>query len=121
MVTRGAASGTLIPAPPVRRRRNPFSKRPRGRPSGQAASDAPTIRLDDTSLVLARRFEPDRMPNTSDIVMDTLERWGVDVVFGLPGDGINGLMEALRTRQDRIRFVLVRHEEAAAFAAAAYS
>ncbi|MHB8605787.1 MAG: thiamine pyrophosphate-binding protein [Thermoplasmatota archaeon] len=61
------------------------------------------------------------MTNTSDITIDTLERWGVEVIFGLPGDGINGLLEALRSRQDKIRFVLVRHEEAAAFAAAAYS
>ncbi len=36
-------------------------------------------------------------------------------MFGLPGDGINGIMEALRTRQDRVRFVQVRHEESAAF------
>ncbi|MEA3198877.1 MAG: hypothetical protein QOE90_305 [Thermoplasmata archaeon] len=61
------------------------------------------------------------MVNTSDVMMDTLERWGVEVIFGLPGDGINGLMEALRQREGKIRFVLVRHEEAAAFAAAAYS
>ena len=47
--------------------------------------------------------------------------WGVDVIFGLPGDGINGIMEALRTRQDRIRFVQVRHEEAAAFMACGYA
>jgi pyruvate dehydrogenase (quinone)/pyruvate oxidase len=56
----------------------------------------------------------------SGILVDTLHRWGVDVVFGLPGDGINGIMEALRTRQDKIRFVQVRHEEAAAFMACAY-
>jgi pyruvate dehydrogenase (quinone)/pyruvate oxidase len=61
------------------------------------------------------------MPNTSDIVFDTLLDWGVDTVFGLPGDGINGLMEALRVRRDRIRFVLVRHEEAAAFMATGYA
>lgn len=61
------------------------------------------------------------MPNTSDIIMDTLEAWGVEVVFGLPGDGINGLMEALRQRSDKIKFVLVRHEEAAAFAAGGYA
>ena len=61
------------------------------------------------------------MPNTSDIIFDTLERWGVDTVFGLPGDGINGLMEALRTRSDRIKFVLVRHEESAAFMATGYA
>jgi pyruvate dehydrogenase (quinone)/pyruvate oxidase len=45
----------------------------------------------------------------------------VDVVFGLPGDGINGIMEALRVRRDRIRFVQVRHEEAAALMACAYA
>jgi pyruvate dehydrogenase (quinone) len=61
------------------------------------------------------------LTNTSDLIIETLEHWGVDTVFGLPGDGINGLMEALRVRSDRIRFVLVRHEEAAAFAACGYA
>src|SRR5690348_3967734 len=55
------------------------------------------------------------------ILIDTIHDWGVDVVFGLPGDGINGIMEALRTRQDRVRFVQVRHEEAAAFMACAWA
>lgn len=57
----------------------------------------------------------------ADILIDTLVDWGVDTVFGLPGDGINGLMEALRTRQDLIRFVQVRHEESAAFMACGYA
>jgi thiamine pyrophosphate-dependent acetolactate synthase large subunit-like protein len=57
----------------------------------------------------------------SDILVDTLAAWGVEVVFGLPGDGINGIMEALRTRQDRVRFIQARHEEAAAFMATAYA
>jgi pyruvate dehydrogenase (quinone)/pyruvate oxidase len=62
------------------------------------------------------------MPETaSDALVDRLVAWGVDVVFGLPGDGINGVMEALRRRQDRIRFVQVRHEEAAAFMACGYA
>ncbi|MDO9707514.1 thiamine pyrophosphate-dependent enzyme [Paracraurococcus lichenis] len=61
------------------------------------------------------------MPNASEIVIDTLHAWGVDTIFGLAGDGINGVVEALRTRQDRIRFVPVRHEESAAFMAAAYA
>jgi len=61
------------------------------------------------------------MPNTADILVQTLINWKVEVVFGLPGDGINGIMEALRTRQDRIRFVQVRHEESAAFMASAYA
>jgi pyruvate dehydrogenase (quinone) len=57
----------------------------------------------------------------SDVLIETVHAWGVDVVFGLPGDGINGIMEALRKRQDSIRFVQVRHEEAAAFMACAYA
>jgi pyruvate dehydrogenase (quinone)/pyruvate oxidase len=57
----------------------------------------------------------------ADVLVDTLQDWGVEVVFGLPGDGINGIMEALRTRQDRVRFVQVRHEESAAFMACAYA
>src|SRR5213592_423780 len=57
----------------------------------------------------------------ADVLIETLLDWDVDVVFGLPGDGINGLFEALRTRQDRIRFVQVRHEEAAAFAACGHA
>src|ERR671932_1604443 len=58
---------------------------------------------------------------TADIVAESLIDWGIDVIFGLPGDGINGFIEALRQRQDQIKFVLVRHEEAAAFMACAYA
>jgi pyruvate dehydrogenase (quinone) len=57
----------------------------------------------------------------ADILIETLCEWGVEIVFGLPGDGINGIVEALRTRQDRIRFVVARHEQAAAFMACAYA
>jgi pyruvate dehydrogenase (quinone)/pyruvate oxidase len=57
----------------------------------------------------------------SDVLIDTLADWGVTVIFGLPGDGINGIMEALRKRKDRIRFIQVRHEESAAFMACAYA
>src|SRR5476649_676876 len=57
----------------------------------------------------------------ADVLIETLLDWGVDTIFGLPGDGINGIMEALRIRQDQIRFVQVRHEETAAFMACAYA
>jgi pyruvate dehydrogenase (quinone)/pyruvate oxidase len=57
----------------------------------------------------------------ADVLIETLIDWGVDTVFGLPGDGINGIMESLRTHQEQIRFIQVRHEESAAFAATAYS
>ncbi|MGB8032786.1 MAG: thiamine pyrophosphate-dependent enzyme, partial [Nitrososphaeraceae archaeon] len=58
---------------------------------------------------------------TADIVAEALLDWKVDVIFGLPGDGINGFIESLRRRQDRIKFILVRHEESAAFMACAYA
>jgi len=59
--------------------------------------------------------------NAADILIETIQDWGVDVVFGLPGDGINGIMEALRKRGEHIRFIQVRHEEAAAFMACGYA
>src|ERR1051325_9154302 len=58
---------------------------------------------------------------TSDLVFERLKDWGVSIVFGMPGDGINGFIEALRVRQEHIRFVQVRHEEAAALMACAYA
>jgi pyruvate dehydrogenase (quinone) len=57
----------------------------------------------------------------ADILVDRLVDWGVRTIFSLPGDGINGIFEALRTRSDRIQLIQVRHEEAAAFAACGYA
>src|SRR5207237_1865382 len=56
-----------------------------------------------------------------EVLIDRLIDWGVEVIFGLPGDGINGIMEALRARQEKIRFIQVRHEESAAFMACGYA
>ncbi|MFB3916862.1 MAG: thiamine pyrophosphate-dependent enzyme [Terriglobales bacterium] len=57
----------------------------------------------------------------ADVLIENLIDWGVEYVFGLPGDGINGIMESLRTHQGKIKFIQVRHEEAAAFMACAYA
>jgi pyruvate dehydrogenase (quinone) len=57
----------------------------------------------------------------SESIIKRLADWGVDTVFGIPGDGINGIMEGLRRHQDLVRFVLVHHEEAAAFMATAHA
>jgi pyruvate dehydrogenase (quinone) len=57
----------------------------------------------------------------SEALITRLAEWGVDTVFGIPGDGINGIMEGLRRHRDKVRFVLVHHEEAAAFMATAYA
>lgn len=57
----------------------------------------------------------------ADVLIETLGHWGVEVIFGMPGDGINGIMEALRKRQEKIKFIQVRHEESAAFMACGYA
>src|SRR5688572_32899678 len=68
-----------------------------------------------------RREERAMASTAADNLLETLAAWGVDTIFGLPGDGINGIMEALRQQQDKIRFVQVRHEETAALAAVGYA
>jgi pyruvate dehydrogenase (quinone)/pyruvate decarboxylase len=58
---------------------------------------------------------------TSDILVETLIAWGATTIFGMVGDGIAGVIEAIRKRSDRIRYVGVRHEEAAAFMASGHA
>jgi thiamine pyrophosphate-dependent acetolactate synthase large subunit-like protein len=58
---------------------------------------------------------------TADIIVETLIAWGATFAFGVVGDGINSLIEALRKRRDRIRYIGVRHEEAAAFMASGFA
>jgi pyruvate dehydrogenase (quinone) len=69
--------------------------------------------------------QPTPMPgndlNTADILVETLIDWGATHAFGIVGDGINSIIEALRKRQDRIRYIGVRHEEAAAFMAVGFA
>jgi pyruvate dehydrogenase (quinone) len=71
------------------------------------------------SPATAPSISPDA--STGDILVETLVAWNVPFVFGMVGDGINPIVEALRKRQDRIRYIGVRHEEAAAFMAAGYA
>ncbi len=56
--------------------------------------------------------------NVSDVLLKILSAHGVRDLFGIPGDAINDVMDAVR-RQDDIRFIGVRHEETGAFAASA--
>src|SRR3954464_14787834 len=57
----------------------------------------------------------------ADMIVERLIDWGVEVIFGLPGDGVDGMFEALRTHAEKLKFIQVRHEEAAAFAACGYA
>jgi pyruvate dehydrogenase (quinone) len=56
-----------------------------------------------------------------DFLIKRLSSWGVDRVYGYPGDGINGILGALERAQDTMHFVQVRHEEMAAFMACAHA
>ncbi|SDR51437.1 pyruvate oxidase [Paraburkholderia fungorum] len=66
-------------------------------------------------------FSPGDNASTAEVVVQTLLAWNVDHVFGMVGDGINPLIEALRRHRDTIRFIGVRHEEAAAFMASGWA
>jgi pyruvate dehydrogenase (quinone) len=59
--------------------------------------------------------------NAADYLCDRLVEWGVDTIYGYPGDGINGILGALGRHQDQVRFVQVRHEEQAAFMACGHA
>ena len=59
--------------------------------------------------------------NGAELLVDALVAWGVDTIFGMPGDGINGVMEAIRERESEVRFIQVRHEESAALMACAHA
>ncbi|OLF06109.1 thiamine pyrophosphate-requiring protein [Actinophytocola xinjiangensis] len=56
-----------------------------------------------------------------DYLLERLRDWGVEQVFGYPGDGINGIVVAFGAAGDRPRFVQTRHEETAALAAVGYA
>src|SRR3954471_22700890 len=54
-------------------------------------------------------------------MVDRLDAWGVKLVYGYPGDGINGLTSALRRARGRVAFIQARHEEGAALMACAHA
>ncbi len=57
----------------------------------------------------------------SDFLIERLREWGINRIFGFPGDGINGIMGALERAEGKMDFIQVRHEENAAFMACAHS
>lgn len=83
--------------------------------SGDLRADTPTDGMASAADT------PSDDTSTADIIIDKLLEWDVTHVFGMVGDGINPIIDALRRRKDRIRFVGVRHEEAAAFMACGWA
>ena len=60
------------------------------------------------------------MPTASEMIVQTLEEAGVEYVFGIPGGGTGQIFQLLYGKEDRIKTILVRHEQAAAIMADAY-
>src|SRR5213079_3683588 len=58
--------------------------------------------------------------NVGEFILSRLNEWGVDKIYGYPGDGINGLLGAFH-KVEKPEFIQVRHEEIAAFAATAHA
>jgi pyruvate dehydrogenase (quinone) len=79
------------------------------------------LRWEGSFFKKIKRKEATMTKTVAEILVERLIDWGVDTIFGLPGDGINGVFEALRVHQEKIKFVQVRHEESAAFAACGYA
>lgn len=92
-----------------------------------AAASAPFAADLNKTATSAQNNQPEKKDtmsadsNTADIIVDKLISWNVPFVFSLVGDGINPIYEALRKKQDKIKVITVRHEEAAAFMASAYA
>ncbi|WP_258933503.1 thiamine pyrophosphate-binding protein [Nesterenkonia pannonica] len=66
----------------------------------------------------------EQQPNGADFVVSRVQQWGVDHVFGYPGDGNNALVGAIRRSQHHqqpLEFIQARHEESAAFMAVGYA
>jgi len=59
--------------------------------------------------------------NVSDYLVSRMSAWGVNRIFGYPGDGINGIMGALNRAADKIKFIQTRHEEMASLMACAHA
>jgi pyruvate dehydrogenase (quinone) len=87
--------------------------------AGSAQAGQPTETNSSISPQPMPTFEGDQ--TTADILVETLIAWGATHAFGIVGDGINSIIEALRKRQDKIRYIGVRHEEAAAFMASGFA
>src|SRR5690606_9612606 len=57
----------------------------------------------------------------SDHMIERLREWGVERIYGYPGDGINGIMGAIARAKNRPELIQVRHEEMSAFMACAHA
>lgn len=80
------------------------------------------LKIEGNTIYVGIEAEKPHQPTISDIMVETMVKWGVDSVFGMVGHSNLGMADAIR-RQDKkgnLKFIGIRHEGAAAFAASAY-
>jgi pyruvate oxidase len=95
-----------------------------GRPPGSFSDAVPAYPVDerDDGVYVYLPARAASVRTVSDVLVETLVAWGVEVVFGMVGHSNLGFADALRRAEERgeLRFVGIRHEGAASFAASAY-
>jgi len=80
------------------------------------------IRMEGDAVFVGLEEELPHEPTVSDIMTETMINWGVDRVFGMVGHSNLGLADAFRRQEEQgnLKFIGIRHEGAASFAASAY-
>ena len=80
------------------------------------------VKVEDNVVFVGLEAEPAHQDTISDLMAETMVNWGVDRVFGMVGHSNLGLADALRRQEEKgkLKFIGIRHEGAASFAASAY-
>ena len=80
------------------------------------------LREEGQAVYVGLEEEPPHEPTVTDVMAETMVNWGVDRIFGMVGHSNLGLADALRRLEikGRLKFIAIRHEGAASFAASAY-
>jgi len=80
------------------------------------------VKIEGKSVFVALEVEEVHEPDISDVMSETMVNWGVDTVFGMVGHSNLGLADALRRQEEKgnLKYIGIRHEGAASFAASAY-
>ena len=81
------------------------------------------VKVEDGAVFVELPAAPPHEPTVADVMVETMVNWGIDTVFGMVGHSNLGLADALRRQEEggRLRYVGIRHEGAASFAASAYA
>ncbi len=80
------------------------------------------LKMENNQVFVGLKEEPPHQETITDVMVETMINWGVNRVFGMVGHSNLGLADALRRQEEKgkLKFIAIRHEGAASFAASAY-